>query len=339
MEPNRRTLLQVNDLSVVFDTRRGPAAAVLDVSFGVAAGEVLAIVGESGAGKSVTGMAILGLLEPPARIVAGEVSFDGEPLGRLAPRSMRPLRGRKIGAVFQDPLSSLDPLFTIGDQLIETIMTHAAISPTEARAKAVRLLDEVGIASARLDQYPHELSGGMRQRVVIALALCGDPMLLVADEPTTALDASTQAQILELLDRLRREREMAVMLITHDMSVVAAIADRVTVMYAGRIVETGRTETVVGNPRHPYTRGLMLAIPRLGARPPRLVQIDGVMPPAKPEQTDCAFHPRCRERIDVCSQAAPPLRTFGATRFACWHAAGVRNAHVGCAQIGSAHVG
>jgi peptide/nickel transport system ATP-binding protein len=252
---------------------------------------------------------------------------------------MRRLRGRKIGAVFQDPLSSLDPLFTIGDQLVETIMTHTAITPTAARTKAVRLLDEVGIPSTRLDQYPHELSGGMRQRVVIALALCGDPKLLVADEPTTALDASTQAQIVELLDRLRRERQMAIMLITHDMSVVTAIADRVAVMYAGRIVETGRTEAIVGSPRHPYTRGLMLAIPRLGARPRRLVQIDGVMPRAKPEQTDCAFHPRCRERIDVCAQAAPPLRTFGSTRFMCWHATGVRNSQLECAPGGSAHVG
>jgi peptide/nickel transport system ATP-binding protein len=333
MEPIRRTLLQVDDLSVVFDTRRGPSAAVLDVTIDVAVGEVLAIVGESGAGKSVTGMAVLGLLEPPARIVAGEISFEGRPIGALAPRAMRALRGRKIGAVFQDPLSSLDPLFTIGDQLVETIMTHAAMPQTQARSKAVRLLDEVGIPSARLDQYPHEFSGGMRQRVVIALALCGDPKLLVADEPTTALDATTQAQIVDLIDRLRREREMAVMLITHDMSVVAAIADRVAVMYAGRIVETGPTEAVIGSPRHPYTRGLMLAIPRLGVRPRRLVQIDGVMPRARTEQSDCAFHPRCPERIEICAQAAPPQRSVAETRFACWHAAGARDAHVGCAHV------
>jgi peptide/nickel transport system ATP-binding protein len=329
MKAIRRTLLQVDSLSVVFDTRRGPAAAVLDVCIDVAVGEVLAIVGESGAGKSVTGMAVLGLLEPPARIVAGEILFEGQPLGALAPKAMRRLRGRKIGAVFQDPLSSLDPLFTIGDQLVETIMTHAAMSPAQARSKAVRLLDEVGIPSARLDQYPHEFSGGMRQRVVIALALCGDPKLLIADEPTTALDASTQAQIVDLIDRLRREREMAVLLITHDMSVVAAIADRVAVMYAGRIVETGPTEAIIGSPRHPYTRGLMLAIPRLGARPRRLIQIDGVMPRAQAERPDCAFHPRCPERIEICANVAPPLRTVGETRFACWHAAGARDAHVG----------
>jgi peptide/nickel transport system ATP-binding protein len=325
----RRTLLQVDNLSVVFDTRRGPAAAVLDVRIDVAVGEVLAIVGESGAGKSVTGMAVLGLLEPPAQIVGGDISFEGQRLGALAPKAMRRLRGSKIGAVFQDPLSSLDPLFTIGDQLVETIMTHAAVSQAQARTKAIRLLDEVGIPSARLDQYPHEFSGGMRQRVVIALALCGDPKLLVADEPTTALDASTQTQIVELIDRLRREREMAVLLITHDMSVVAAIADRVAVMYAGRIVETGRTETVIGSPRHPYTRGLMLAIPRLGVRPRRLVQIEGVMPRAQAEQLDCAFHPRCPERIEICAKAAPPSRTVGETHFACWHTSGARSANVG----------
>ena len=322
-------LLSVTNLRVEFPTRRGTLVAVHDVSFDIAPGEVLGVVGESGAGKSLTGAAIIGLIDPPGRIAAGEIRLSGRRIDNLPGEAMRTIRGREIGAVFQDPLSSLDPLFTIGDQLVETIMTHAAVSQAQARTKAIRLLDEVGIPSARLDQYPHEFSGGMRQRVVIALALCGDPKLLVADEPTTALDASTQTQIVELIDRLRREREMAVLLITHDMSVVAAIADRVAVMYAGRIVETGRTETVIGSPRHPYTRGLMLAIPRLGVRPRRLVQIDGVMPRAQAEQLDCAFHPRCPERIEICSKASPPSRTVGETRFACWHTSGARGANVG----------
>ena len=257
-------VLSVRDLKVGFPTRRGTLTAVDGVSFDIAAGEVLGVVGESGAGKSLTGAAVIGLIEPPGRILGGEVRLGGARIDTLAAEAMRKVRGRRIGMVFQDPLTSLNPLYRIGDQIVETIRTHAACRQAAARERAIALLQEAGIqgARARLDSYPHEFSGGMRQRVVLALALCAEPELLIADEPTTALDVSIQAQIIALLKRLCRERGTAVMLITHDMGVIAETADRVAVMYAGRIVEIGPVREVVHNPHHPYTRGLMGAIRR-----------------------------------------------------------------------------
>ena len=260
-------VLSVRDLKVEFPTRRGTLTAIDGVSFDIAPGEVLGVVGESGAGKSITGTAVIGLIEPPGRIAGGEVLLRGSRIDNLPPDEMRKIRGKRIGMVFQDPLTSLNPLYRIGDQLVETITTHTSLSNAQAREKALSLLTEVGIQApeARIDSYPHQFSGGMRQRVVLALALCAEPELLIADEPTTALDVSIQAQIIALLKRLCRERGTAVMLITHDMGVIAETADRVAVMYAGRIAEIGPVRDVIKAPLHPYTKGLMGSIPSLTA--------------------------------------------------------------------------
>jgi len=314
-------VLSVRNLKVGFPTRRGTFTAVDGVSFDIAAGEVLGVVGESGAGKSITGAAIIGLIEPPGRILGGEVNLDGQRIDTLPAEAMRKLRGRRVGMVFQDPLTSLNPLYRIGDQIVETIRTHAGISAADARKRAVALLQEAGIqgAEARLDSYPHEFSGGMRQRVVLALALCAEPDLVIADEPTTALDVSVQAQIIALLKRLCRERGTAVLLITHDMGVIAEIADRVAVMYAGRIVELGPVRDVVLNPHHPYTRGLMGAIPPVAARVPRLTQIPGAMPRLTAIPPGCAFHPRCTHAFDRCTRERPErLAVSASTEAACW---------------------
>jgi peptide/nickel transport system ATP-binding protein len=264
-------LLSVRGLTVEFPTRRGILRAVDGISFDLKAGEVLGIVGESGAGKSLTGAAIIRLLEPPGRIAGGTVTLQGERIDQVSVAAFRRIRGARIGMVFQDPLSSLNPLYTIGRQIVETIETHLSVSTAEARRRAIALLSEVGIpgASQRLDAYPHEFSGGMRQRVVIALALAAEPELVIADEPTTALDVSVQAQVIAVLKRLTRERGTAVILITHDMGVIAETADRVAVMYAGRIVEEGSVDDIFANPRHPYTRALLaceLSLVESGAR-------------------------------------------------------------------------
>ena len=292
-------VLSVRDLKVGFPTRRGTLTAVDGVSFDIAAGEVLGVVGESGAGKSITGAAIIGLIEPPGRILGGEVRLAGARIDTLPAEAMRKLRGKRIGMVFQDPLTSLNPLYRIGDQLVETIRTHTDISAADARRRAVALLQEAGIqgAEARLDSYPHEFSGGMRQRVVLALALCAEPDLVIADEPTTALNVSIQAQIIALLKRLCRERGTAVLLITHDMGVIAEMADRVAVMYAGRIVEVGPVRDVVLSPHHPYTRGLMGAIPPVAVRVPRLTQIPGSMPRLTAIPTGVRLPPALRPRL------------------------------------------
>ncbi len=313
-------LLSVRDLEVAFPTRRATLTAVDRVSFDIAAGEVLGGVGESGAGKSLTGAAIIGRLEPPGRIVGGEVRLKGRRIDNLAPEEMRKVRGKRIGMVFQDPLTSLNPLYRVGDQIVETIRTHLRVSEAEARERAISLLQEVGIqgARARIDSYPHAFSGGMRQRVVLALALCAEPDLLIADEPTTALDVSIQAQIIALLKRLCRERGTAVMLITHDMGVIAETADRVAVMYAGRIAEIGPVRDVVQKPRHPYTRGLMGAIPTLGAEATRLVQIPGSMPRLSAIPRGCAFNPRCDSAFDRCRIEPPEGMGAGSSKVACW---------------------
>src|SRR4029079_5604760 len=300
--------------------RRGRLVALDDVSFSIAPGEVLGVVGESGAGKSLTGASIIGLLDPPGRIAGGEIRFEGARIDNLPYEAMRRLRGRRIGAIFQDPLTSLDPLYTVGQQLVETIQTHMPLSGAEARLRAIRLLRETGIPAAeeRLDQYPHQFSGGMRQRDVIALALAGEPKLIVADEPTTALDVSIQAQIISLLRRLCKEHGAAVMLVTHDMGVIAETCDRVAVMYAGRVVEIGPVGAVIHSPAHPYTVGLMGSIPAMDEDRERLLQIDGAMPRLNSIPAGCAFNPRCPRAFSRCHVERPELMAAGSTRAACW---------------------
>jgi peptide/nickel transport system ATP-binding protein len=317
-------LLEVRHLRVEFPTRRGTLVAIDDVSFTISAGEVLGVVGESGAGKSMTGAAIIGLLEPPGRIAGGEIRLDGKRIDNLRYEDMRRIRGKDIGAIFQDPLTTLNPLYTVGRQLAETMTTHLPITPAEARKRAIGWLDLVGIPAAaqRIDSYPHEFSGGMRQRVVIALALCAEPRLIVADEPTTALDVSIQAQIIALLKSLAREKGTAMMLVTHDMGVIAETADRVAVMYAGRIAEIGPVRNVVKQASHPYTVGLMGSIPPLDRRVERLAQIDGAMPRLSAIPQGCAYNPRCPKAFARCSQDRPDLLPAGPTQAACWLYAG-----------------
>ena len=324
-----RPLLEVRNLRVEFPTRRGTLVALDDVSFEIAPGEILGVVGESGAGKSLTGAAIIGLLDPPGRVASGEIRFDGRRIDNLPYDEMRKVRGRQIGAIFQDPLTSLNPLYTVGRQLVETITTHLPVSADEARKRAIRLLQETGIPApeVRIDQYPHQFSGGMRQRVVIALALAAEPKLIVADEPTTALDVSIQAQIISLLRRLCKDHGAAVMLVTHDMGVIAETCDRVAVMYAGRIVEIGPVHDVIHAPAHPYTAGLMGSIPAMDEDRERLLQIDGAMPRLTAIPKGCAFNPRCPRVFDRCRVERPELLAAGTTRAACWlHAPSFREA-------------
>jgi peptide/nickel transport system ATP-binding protein len=313
-------LLEVRNLRIEFPTRRGTLVAVDDISLEIAPGEVLGVVGESGAGKSLTGAAIIGLLEPPGRIAAGEIKLNGLRIDNLPADEMRKVRGREIGAIFQDPLTSLNPLYTVGQQLIETITTHLNISHGAARQRAIDLLAATGIPAPdrRIDHYPHQFSGGMRQRVVIALALAAEPKLVIADEPTTALDVSIQAQIISLLKTLCREKKTAVMLVTHDMGVIAETADRVAVMYAGRIAEIGPVAEVIHRPKHPYTVGLMGSIPSMTGEAERLLQIDGSMPRLTAIPAGCAFNPRCTQATDRCRRERPDLLAAGATRAACW---------------------
>jgi peptide/nickel transport system ATP-binding protein len=313
-------LLEVQNLIVEFPTRRGTLRAIDDVSFAIDPGEVLGVVGESGAGKSLTGAAIIGLLEPPGRIAGGRILLDGRRIDNLSRDQLRHVRGRQIGAIFQDPLTTLNPLYSVGRQLVETIQTHLKLSKRDARERAMKWLEDVGIPGARqrIDAYPHEFSGGMRQRVVIALALCAEPRLVIADEPTTALDVSIQAQVIALLKRLTRDHGTSVMLVTHDMGVIAETADRVAVMYAGRIIEMGPVRAVVKNPAHPYTEGLMGSIPSLEHRVERLRQIDGSMPRLTTIPPGCTFHPRCPKVFGRCRVERPDLLDAGATRAACW---------------------
>src|SRR6516162_3018184 len=309
-------LLRVENLRIELPTRRGVLTAIDDISFAIAPGEVLGVVGESGAGKSLTGTAIIGLLEPPLRIAGGRITLAGRRIDNLPSEAMRRIRGREIGAIFQDPLTSLNPLYTIGRQLVETIRTHLDLSSATSRDRALSLLREVGIAGAeeRIDHYPHQFSGGMRQRIVIALAIAANPRLIIADEPTTALDVSIQTQIITLLKRLCRDHGTAIMLITHDMGVIAETAQRVAVMYAGRIVELGAVREIVANPRHPYTRGLMDSIPRIGGRRQRLRQVDGAMPRLGAIPPGCPFSPRCPEVADRCRQQRPDLLPAAGTQ-------------------------
>jgi peptide/nickel transport system ATP-binding protein len=313
-------LLEVKGLRVQFANRHATLVALDGISFDIHAGEILGVVGESGAGKSLTGAAIIGLLDPPGRIVGGEIRFDGRRIDNLSQEEMRKIRGRHIGAIFQDPLTSLNPLFTVGQQLVETIQTHLQLDASAARQRAIQLLEETGIPAAteRIDQYPHQFSGGMRQRVVIALALAAQPRLIVADEPTTALDVSIQAQIIALLKRLCKDHGAAVMLVTHDMGVIAETCDRVAVMYAGRIVEIGPVHDVIHAPAHPYSLGLMGSIPAMDEDRERLLQIDGVMPRLNAIPNGCAFHPRCPKVFERCRRERPELLEARSTRAACW---------------------
>ncbi|WP_376988710.1 ABC transporter ATP-binding protein [Bosea sp. R86505] len=316
---NAAPILSVRDLTVEFVTRRGTLRALDRISFDVARGEVLGVVGESGAGKSVTGSAIIGLIDPPGRIAGGEVRLAGERIDNLPPEAMRKVRGKRIGMIFQDPLTSLNPLYRISEQLIETIRVHTDLDAGQARARAIALLDEVGIPAPekRIDSYPHEFSGGMRQRVVIALALCAEPEFIIADEPTTALDVSVQAQIIALIKALCRERGTSVMLVTHDMGVIAETADRVAVMYAGRVAEIGPVRDVVKQPLHPYAKGLMGAIPSLEGETTRLVQIPGSMPRLSAIPQGCAFNPRCAQAFDRCRTERPEPIAVGSRQVAC----------------------
>jgi len=317
---NTQPLLRVENLRVEFPTRRGTLVAVDDISFHIDEGEVLGVVGESGAGKSLTGAAIIGLLEPPGRVADGRIIFNGKRIDNFSYEQMRRLRGDQIAMVFQDPLTSLNPLYTIGKQLTETIRTHVSMDERGAQVRAIELLNEVGIPAAerRVGQFPHQFSGGMRQRVVIALALAANPRLIIADEPTTALDVSIQAQIISLLKRLCREHGTAVMLVTHDMGVIAETADRVAVMYAGRIVEVGPVQDVIKRAQHPYTHGLMGSIPIIRHDVEQLTQIDGAMPRLTDIPSGCAFNPRCPRVFEYCRVARPELMDVGATRAACW---------------------
>ncbi|MBX2881777.1 MAG: ABC transporter ATP-binding protein [Granulosicoccus sp.] len=318
--PSSQALLTVNDLVVEFPTRHGPLTAVDGVSFDVASGEILGVVGESGAGKSLTGAAIIGLLDPPGRIAGGSIHLHDQRIDQLSAEQMRTLRGKSIGVVFQDPMTSLNPLYTIAEQLIETIRTHMSLAESAARERAIGLLDDVGIPAAakRIDDYPHQFSGGMRQRVVIALALAAEPDLVIADEPTTALDVSVQAQIIDVLKEQCSERGASVILITHDMGVIAEAANRVAVMYAGRLVEIGPVKEIIQQPRHPYTQGLMGSIPSLSHASDRLVQIPGNMPSISERPAGCAFHPRCSQVLERCAAQQPIMAGGDQRRIACW---------------------
>ena len=313
-------LLEVRDLCVEFRTRRGAMRALEGVSFDIAAGEILGIVGESGAGKSLTGAALIGLIESPGRVCGGQILLQGHRIDDLPRDAMRLVRGKQISAIFQDPLSSLDPLYTVGRQLVETLRTHLPLNAAQARERAIELLRQVGVRAAetRLAQYPHELSGGLRQRVVIALALAGEPRLIIADEPTTALDVAVQAQIMQLLRDVTQSHGASVLLITHDMGVIAETCDRVAVMYAGRIVEIGPVDEIIAYPAHPYTAGLMASVPTLADAEGRLAQIEGALPRLDQIPPGCAFHPRCPKASPRCREERPELALVRRTRAACW---------------------
>ncbi len=328
------SILSVRDLATHFHTRDGVVRAVDGVSFDLAAGETLGIVGESGCGKSVTALTIMRLIPPEtARIAHGSVAFEGRELTRLSEERMRDIRGKSISMIFQEPMTSLNPVLTVGTQIAENVWRHTGTSKAQARERAQEMLDLVGIADSRrrLDEYPHQLSGGMRQRVMIAIALSCDPRVLIADEPTTALDVTIQAQILDLMLELKEKLGTAIIMITHDLGVVAETTQRVVVMYAGRKVEEAPVEELFARPLHPYTHGLMRAIPRLdidaetAGRRPRLKEIPGMVPRLDRPITGCAFAPRCDFATERCRVEAPPLQDHGKGHLAaCWEAARVQ---------------
>ena len=306
-------LLEVRNLQTHFPTRAGLVRAVDGVSFDLDRGELLGLVGESGCGKSMTALSVMRLISPPGKIVNGEILFDGKDLLKLSDSEMREMRGDDIAMIFQDPMTSLNPVFRVGEQIAEALRLHRKLSRSEARKATIEAMREVAIPdpARRVDDYPHQLSGGMRQRVMIAMALACNPKLLIADEPTTALDVTIQAQILELLDDLRKQRELAVLLITHDLGVVAEVADRVAVMYTGRIVEESPVDELFARPKHPYTEGLLRSVPKLTNaelnKNERLETIEGVVPRASDLPPGCHFAPRCRHRMPRCTAEEIPL--------------------------------
>lgn len=302
-------LLEVRNLKTYFFTSRGLVKAIGGISFTLDEGETLALVGESGCGKSMTALSLLRLVPPPGRVVEGEIFFDGENLLRLQLEEMRRIRGNQIAMIFQEPMTALNPVFRVGEQIGEVLRLHKGLDARQAEAAAVELLQQVGIPAPgqRVREYPHQLSGGMRQRVMIAMALACDPRLLIADEPTTALDVTIQAQIMDLLGELKSERKMATLLITHDLGVVAESTDRVAIMYAGLIVEYAPVKTIFARPTHPYTQGLLACIPRLGEKKGRLTPIEGLVPSAADLPPGCSFLERCPERFAPCETKMPPL--------------------------------
>ncbi len=318
-------LLEVKNLEVSFALRQGDLVALNDISFSLGKKERLGVVGESGAGKSVTGFAVINLISKPGKITNGEILFEGKRLDTLSEKEMRTIRGNRISMIFQDPMMTLNPVLTIGTQMVETLQAHRKISQKEAEAVAVKKLERVHIPSParRLSQYPHEFSGGMRQRIIIAIALLTDPSIIIADEPTTALDVTIQAEIMDLLQELCNSEDMGLMLITHDLGVVAEVTERVLVMYAGKIIETAKTSDLVSNPLHPYTRGLMNALPGHGTcdTANRLQQIPGTMPNLTEIAPGCSFHPRCEHCQDICSSEVPQLRKISGndSRFVSCH--------------------
>jgi len=321
--PNGERILKVRDLSVSFATDNGPAKVIENVSFSVEHGRTLGLVGESGCGKSVTAMSIIRLLpSPPSQVESGRIMFNDEDLLKLDDAAMRNIRGNRIGMIFQEPMTSLNPTFSIGFQIGEVLRLHHGLGQRQTRDRCVELLDMVGVGSpgARLDQYPHQLSGGLRQRVMIAMAIACRPALLIADEPTTALDVTIQAQILDLLVRLQKELEMSILMITHDLGVVAEFCDHVVVMYAGMIVEKAPVDQIFSNPRHPYTHGLLASIPQLGNKQTYLPTIPGMVPGIGERPEGCYYAERCEHVIDVCWRTIPPLDGQGTeNRLACWN--------------------
>jgi oligopeptide/dipeptide ABC transporter ATP-binding protein len=315
--PDREPLLSVERLTTMFDLPSGPVPAVDDVSFEIRQGETLGLVGESGSGKSVTAFSIMRLVQPPGRVRSGHIRFRGRDLLQLSERDMREVRGADISLIFQEPMTALNPVFTIGDQLRETLLVHHRATRRDAKTKAIELLEAVRIpaAASRVDDYPHQLSGGMRQRVLIAMAIACRPALVIADEPTTALDVTIQAQILDLLREMKSAFNLSLLLITHDLGVVAETADHVAVMYAGRIVEYGPVRELFHRPQHPYTRGLLASLPT-GTPGTRLNAIEGTVPMLGALPTGCAFSPRCPDRFDRCTTAPPPDYVVGEGRTA-----------------------
>lgn len=313
-------LLEVEHLNTEFTTRRGKVRAIRDVSFSIDKGEILALVGESGSGKSVTSLSIMGLLASNGKVVEGsKIMFDGVNLLDLSERKMQNIRGNSISMIFQEPMTSLNPIFTVGDQILESIQLHTKLSKKEAHEKLLDIMDTVGIPNPakRIKDYPHQMSGGMRQRIMIAMAMACQPKLLIADEPTTALDVTIQAQILDLIYRMREQFNISVLLITHDLGVVAEAADRVAVMYCGRIVEEGTTNEILTDPKHPYSLGLLKSIPRLDEQSERLFMIPGMVPPPEEVPEGCAFADRCDHACDQCRAQLPELLSLGQRKVRC----------------------
>lgn len=318
-------ILNIQDLAIEFKTAEGSLSAVRNLSFSLKKGETVCIVGESGCGKSISSLAIMGLLPSNGRISNGSVHFEGQDISKFKPEQMRKIRGNKISMIFQEPMTALNPVFTIGFQLREPLRIHQGLSKKEATKLGIELLDQVGLSlpEERMKQYPHELSGGMRQRVMIAIALACHPQILIADEPTTALDVTIQAQILDLINDLKKRLNTGVVMITHDMGVVAETADRVVVMYAGEIVEDGTVEEIFKNPQHPYTQGLLASVPTVEGEIKELKAIPGSMPTINEKIEGCRFHPRCPFAMDVCRSKAPNIHSEYNHRTRCWLKAGV----------------